>query len=523
MRKDSTAAACSPDQLAGIWLAVAAVLFLFVFGRWSIPVAAWLAPLFLLRFVRTQRPLAGFLIAWAVRFAIAAIVERGIVLYPGAAYYALILVVTLLLTLPYLVDRLLAPRIPGIAATLVFPFAVTAIEYLLMFGPTGTFNSIANTQYGNLPLMQLASVTGIWGIVFLLSWFAAMVNWAWERAFAWPAVRGGIAIYAVVLAVVLFGGGMRLALFPPAAATVRVAGISPSQAAVAALQTQLPSGVLASLEAGNATDADRSTARAAFAALDGDLLSRSQQEARAGAKIVVWPESSPTGANILEEDEPALLQQAGAIARQEGMYLDIGLGVFLRATAGPHLRDEAVLFDPNGSVLWTYEKTHPAPGEQGLFVPGDGKLPVVAGPYGRLAGVICFDLDYPAEIRQAGRRSADLLLAPSDDWRAVDPAHSQAAAFRAVEDGVSLVRSTSKGLSLASDYEGRVLAASDYFAAGQQVMVAYIPEHGVRTLYATIGDLFAWLCITGLLSLTGLAVLRSSERGPVTTGLRKPA
>ena len=49
----------------------------------------------------------------------------------------------------------------------------------------------AYTQYGNLPLLQLLSVTGLWGIDFLMSWLASVVNWAWERGFAWPRVRGG--------------------------------------------------------------------------------------------------------------------------------------------------------------------------------------------------------------------------------------------------------------------------------------------------------------------------------------------
>ena len=52
-------------------------------------------------------------------------------------------------------------------------------------------------------------------------------------------------------------------------------------------------------------------------------------------------------------------------------------------------------------------------------------MPLVDSPYGRLANVICFDLDYPGTIRQAGQAGADLLLAPSDDWQAVDPAHTQ--------------------------------------------------------------------------------------------------
>src|SRR5713101_1101628 len=78
-----------PDRLSYLWLAIAAALLLFYAGRWAIPLAAWLAPLFLLRFVRTQRPLSGFLLAWLVRFAVLAVVLQGIILYPGIVYYPL--------------------------------------------------------------------------------------------------------------------------------------------------------------------------------------------------------------------------------------------------------------------------------------------------------------------------------------------------------------------------------------------------------------------------------------------------
>ena len=516
MFKRTTTPTRIPDRLSYLWLAIAAALYLFTGGQWVIPLAAWLVPLFLLRFVRTQRPLPGFLLAWLVRFAVAAIfVLQGAQFPPGTppGYYALVLLFSLVAILPYLADRLITPRLQGFVATLVFPLAFTMIEFLVSFGLAGTLNSIAYTQYGDLPLMQLVSVTGIWGIIFLITWFAAVVNWAWERGFAWPNVRGGGLLYAAVLAVVLLGGGARLALFPPQATLVRVAGLSPSQAAVAALKKQLPQETGSLLLSGKATQADRALARSAFTTLDDDLLARSQQEARAGAKIVVWPEASPVSASILQEDEPALIQRAGALAREADIYLDMALGVFLPDVGkGPFLKDEAVLLDPTGHVVWTYEIAHLVPGGQGLYVQGDGKVPLVESPYGRLAGVICYDLDYPGTMRQAGQAGADLLLGPSDDWQGFDPSHAQKATFRAIENGFSLVRETSQGLSIAVDYEGRVLSASDYFTTDHQVMVAYVPMHGVRTIYATIGDLFAWLCIIGLVALTGLAIIQSRKR-----------
>ncbi len=189
------------DRLSYLWLALGAALLLFSYGQWIIPLAAWLAPLFLLRFVRTTAAAlwtaAGLAreVGYRCQFA-----QQGIVIFRTSGYYAIIVLMSLVTLLPYLADRLLTPRLQGFVATLVFPVTFTMFEYLSSFSPFGTLNSIANTQYGNLPLLQLVSVTGIWGITFLITWFAAVGNWAWERGFAWPRVRGGTLLYATVLA-----------------------------------------------------------------------------------------------------------------------------------------------------------------------------------------------------------------------------------------------------------------------------------------------------------------------------------
>ena len=69
------------------------------------------------------------------------------------------------------------------------------------------------------------------------------------------------------------------------------------------------------------------------------------------------------------------------------------------------------------------------------------------------------------------------------------------------------------GLAMAVDYEGHVLGVSDYFTTSPQVMVAYVPMQGVHTIYATIGDLFAWLSIAGLVVLIGVALARRRKAG----------
>ena len=533
----------TPDRLSYLWLALGGALLLFVGGQWIIPLAAWLAPLFLLRFVRTKPLLPGLLLVWLVKSAVAAVAQQGIIMVSGVGYYALVVLVSLVTLLPYLADRLLTPRLRGFVATLVFPVTFTMFEYLSSFSSLGTINSIANTQYGDLPLLQVVSVTGIWGITFLLTWFAAVVNWAWERGFAWPQVRGGGVLYVSVLSVVLLGGGARLALFPPQATLVRVAGLSPSQAAVAAFNKQLTQATGALLATGQATQTDRALARSAFTTLDNDLLASGQavleQLEQANLFLMpldderLWYRYHQLFAEALRHRMqrrqpdlvPELHRRASAWYEQHGLVreavhhalaaTDFALAARL-SDAGkgrPFLKDEAVLLDPTGHVVWTYEKFHLVPfGEQQQVVQGDGKVPIVESPYGRLATVICFDADYPGTMRQAGQAGADLMFVPGDDWQAIDPYHTYDATFRAIENGFSEVREASKGLSMTVDYEGRVLSASDYYTTDDQVMVAYVPMHGVRTIYATIGDLFAWLCIIGLVALTGLAIMQSRKR-----------
>ena len=115
-------------------------------------------------------------------------------------------------------------------------------------------------------------MTGIWGITFLIGWFASVVNWAWERGFVWPRIRTGTILYAVVLVVVFLAGLARLALTSPGPGVVRVAAISASKQAAATASSLLTAPTVDALEAGTATPAQQAAARAAFTSLDDDLL-----------------------------------------------------------------------------------------------------------------------------------------------------------------------------------------------------------------------------------------------------------
>lgn len=167
-------------------------------------------------------------------------------------------------------------------------------------------------------------------------------------------------------------------------------------------------------------------------------LENAQREARACAKIIAWPE---TGVPVIDQFEESFLERAKEVAHQEQVYLLMGMET-IHPGEWPVTGNKTVLVTPAGEVAFTYFKYHLVPrGDTSITVPGDGKIPTLDTPYGRIAPAICYDMDFTDHIRQVGKSDVDVLLAPSSDGvLAIGRTHSLMAEFRAIENGVSLVR-----------------------------------------------------------------------------------
>ncbi len=488
----------------GSWIPLIAAILLLPFanGAHAIALAAWLAPLFLLRFTRAQKIVVGIPLVLAVQVAALAIQYRGMVPFPTAIYIVVMITYGLCFTLPYLGDRLLYRRLSVFSGTLVFPLILTSIEYLLSLGPFGTWFATAYSQYGNLALLQMLSVTGLWGVTFLIGWTASAGNALWEEWTISRRVPRVAATCALVLIVAMLAGGERLALFPPMGKTVRVATLS-------RIDSELhpdPKVVGRFFRHEPLAPEEIATIRERSAAVDNDLLNRSAREAKAGARIIFWGEAN---APVLKQDENDLIRRGGILAKDNGIYLGMVLASWHLETTPP-LENKIVLVQPDGTPAWEFFKAHPVPGgEEAISIRGDGKVRALDTPYGRLSSVICFDADFPQLLAQAGRQGVDILLDPSNDWKAIDPWHTRMASFRAIEQGFNLVRHTSQGLSAAFDYQGRPLASMDHYVTTDRVLVAQVPTRGTRTVYALLGDWFAWVCLAGL---AGGVVLGAKSR-----------
>lgn len=476
------------DRSPYLWFAVALVLSIFASGRITVPVLAWLAPIVALRFTRTVRPAwLGYVLIAAIAVASLVVGWRGMIPLGSPAREVLIAGNALVACVPYVADRLLRRRLAGWWATLPFPLATTALEFANMGSgsPMGSFGATAYSQAGQIVLLQILSVTGLWGLTFLMAWCASAINWAWEDGFAPATVRRVGWTYGGVLAAVLLFGGARLALAPAAAGTVRVASMTAESIDFNALMPM--------------RDSDQAAFAAATRAIHDRYFERTAAEAAAGAKIVLWPEGAGVG---VEEDEADLIARGTAAARDGAVYLGIPFLTLYRDAARPS-ENKLLVFDPAGNVVLEHVKFGGNIFEGSKK--GDGVLKTVETPHGTLSGVICWDTDFIRNIAQAGRNGTDILLSPAHDWQAIDPLHGQMTTFRAIENGMSVIRHADLGWSVITDPYGRTLASMDHFTAGDRTMVAQVPTAGVRTIYSVIGDVFGWGAVVGLFVVAAMA------------------
>ena len=479
------------DRWSYVWLALGTLVSFF----WRIPLVYWLAPIFFLRFTRSQKPRRGFFLVWLAIFVtvIPALypILNALMPTPLPVFLITTAVTALIMGgIPYLTDRLLAPRLKGFSATLVFPLAMTVMDFVSgKTNPLGSIGGAAYFQYNNTALIQLLSITGMWGIVFLVNWLGPVVNYAWERGFAWKEVRRNMLVYGGIMLAVFLYGGARLGYAPQAPSTIRIHGLT----AMDVRRELLPKM--------HELAGDRQAYRQFSAEIQQLYLEGTLREAKAGAQIVHWPEMAIF---LPEEDEVDFLGRIQQIASDEGIYVVVPYA--LEFQDGGPFDNKLLIIDPAGDIVLEHHKYGGATLDGAI--PGDGILRTVETPYGTLSGIICNDTNHEEVVTQAGRNGTDILFSPSMEHQPIDPIHAHMAAFRAIENGVTLVRQADNGLSIAVDPYGRVSGTMDHFNNSERVFVAKVPVLSTFTIYPYIGDLFAWLAMAGFVALVLAGVVQ---------------
>jgi apolipoprotein N-acyltransferase len=491
------------NYLPVVWFVLGFGLFMSTRASNIIPhwdAAIIIAPIFVLAFARSLSTkkgilltLLGFLLSFNI--ALWGLFDTGDEMATMLFGLVRSSAIALLYSIPYIVDRLIYPKLKEtkILSTLSFPIAATATLFLISLEGPFDGDVISGVYgYGHLVFKQIASIAGLWGFVFIFSWFASVLNFAWEKDFKWGEIKTVTLSFAfILLAIFLFGAVKTSSLMNPESDTVKVAAIF-----------LLP-------EEGKGFDPDGlfSKELSHYEKTMSRIEALTEEAAANGAKIVAFQENV---LKIHESDETNLWDRSKAIAHENGVYLSLGYGLLFTEGKG---WNKNILISDQGELVVDYRKRFLLGigefGETAIYNKGPEVIQSVDTPYGRIGVSICRDMSFPGYAQQAGEQQVDIMLNPSYDYpKSTGAMYS----LRAIENGFTMIRPVYNGFSYAVDPNGKLLASMDSDNTNTGTMVADVPIKGVNTIYATVGDLLGWLCVFGLLGLILLAIVLSIRK-----------
>ncbi|MFX0575245.1 apolipoprotein N-acyltransferase [Nocardia nepalensis] len=362
-------------------------------------------------------------------------------------------------------------------AVLALPAGWVSFEFLVSLGGQfGAWWSIAYTQFALLPLIQMAALTGPWGITFLIMLVPATV--------------------AVLVAPEVTGAQRLRVASATAALVVAVGAFGWWHLAVAPEQDTVRVGLLAVSQPPEYVPVDSPDGR--------DMVTRAVTEierlADEGAQAVVLPEKAWTAD---ESTLPLLSGPLTEIATRRNIHIVAGL-VLIRGGTGVN----AAIDYPSGAE---YAKHRLIPGLEGDLEPGTGWQRVPGEPW---ALAVCFDLDGPGLVRENRHRGATLLLVPALDFTEDHWLHSRMAVMRGIESGVGIARAPQLGELVASDSRGHILASARTDVTVTRSVLASIPLSSGMTVYARFGDWFGWLSVALFAGAAVAAIGRRSASAP---------
>lgn len=437
---------------------------------------AWVAPVPVLWLAYSRSPrraIAPAVLAWFLgSLNLFAFLSR---VMPAPVVVALLLAPSLVFGLLVAFGGVAVRRLGPLGGALAFPAAWTSYEFLLsLVSPHGTALSVGYSQVQWLTLMQMVSVTGLWGIVFLVTYVPSAIAASLSHRSPRPLVPAA----ALLLLAVAFGG-YRLR-HAPASTSIRV-GLGVTDTDIGRVfETTDPAMTLAIVR-GYADRIDRL--------------------ARDGATLIVLPEKM-TGAT------PASVPEAAAILADAARRNRVTVVAGINRVAIEPRRNVAWVFGPDGRQLVEYDKHHMLPGpETGYLV---GVQPALFTLATAAAGVaICKDMDFQGWSREYGRRDVRLLAVPAWDFVVDGRLHFRMALARSIENGFAMVRAAEQGLLTVTDGYGRV-SASRTSGIDALLVADVVPGPGA-TFYTRNGDWCGWLAV-GLAASLGLFT-RGAERG----------
>lgn len=370
---------------------------------------------------------------------------------------------------------------------IVIPSLWVSIEWLRSLGMFGfTWGDLGYSQYKAIPLIQMASVTGIWGMSFLIMMFnTAFADLITDYKCVIDRKKAMFRISSVLLLISLL-----ICLGYSYSHKVNESGKIIGAAII--------QGNINQDTEEDTVFVDRSWT---------EYSSMSSDAAKQGADIIIWPETVVPG-NMADTDTRDKVLN---IASEAGA--DILAGAWDRDNVG-RIFNSAFLISPDRQIMGKYHKSRLVP--FGEFVPARKYLPFLkyyqVTPYdsspGTESGVldngkvkigiaICFESIFPYISRENSKSGAEIICVITNDcWydkTAAARQHMAMSVLRAVENHRYLLRAASTGISCIIDQNGRIIKQSR--VKEKTIISGDVSAISDMTFYSRFGDWFVYLCL----------------------------
>jgi apolipoprotein N-acyltransferase len=396
-------------------------------------------------------------------------------------------------------------ELAGIKAAFTLPVAWVAFDFIRSFLFSGfAWAMLGHSQFRTLPLIQIADLAGVYGITMLI----VLANVVLHRALR--AVSGAGIPYPVkslvILLALLFGtlfyGFNRLN-------EPEINQAKPLR--VALIQGNIPQDVKWS---------------PAFRESTIEVYERLTREAsKGGVDLIVWPESAVP---FFFQDEPLQAERIRNLAREMNACILFGSPAHELRNGRSTFLNSAFMLSPNGETVGRADKMHLVPlGEYvplgniltfvnklvvgiGDFSPGERAVVLDTGS-AKLGIQVCYEVIFPELAREYVRAGARVLVAITNDaWFGRSSApyqHLAISTFRAIETRTPLIRAANTGITAIVDHNGHISTMTGLFVEAYRT--GEIQPGSGESIYLTIGDLPAWLCV---LLTGGIVVLTWIKR-----------
>jgi apolipoprotein N-acyltransferase len=379
----------------------------------------------------------------------------------------------------------------GVKQVFTLPVAWVALDFFRSFLLTGfPWAMLGHSQYRILPLIQIADLTGVYGITFLIV-LTNVVLYRVLRAVSgagvpYPAKSAFLLL--VLFTATLFYGFSRL----NGGETVSAPALR-----VALIQGNIDQDIKWSPDFQDQTLA---------------IYERLTREAaRGGVDLVVWPESAVP---FFFQDQARQANRIRTLAREINTFILFGSPAHELRNNTRTFLNSAFLVAPSGETVARGDKLHLVP--FGEYVPLNHLLPFVnklvvgIGDFSpgehavlfdvgrtRVGLLVCYEGIFPELAREYVRNGARILVNITNDaWYGRSSApfqHFSIAVFRAVETRTPLLRAANTGITAIIDQNGHILTMSNLFQ--EDFRTGEIKPGSGDSLYLKIGDSPAWLCV----------------------------